>query len=119
MTKSQVTFAEGTNFDSPRKAFKYNSPHTNDHHDRLAERAELCFNMHNKITVVERKVFAKHFVPSLDSMAAWRRESIFAGLSQPNGEADMYETLVSTVCSCLDSEWHSCLPPLVASARDD
>ena len=119
MTQSKVTFAEGTNGDSPRKAFKNNSPYTNGQHDRLGERAELCFNMHNKITVVERKVFADNFVASLKSTPAWRRKSIFAGLPQPKGEAKMYKTLVSTVCTPLDSEWHSCLPPLVGSARED
>ncbi len=94
---SQVRFAEGTkDFDSPAKPFNGNSSHTNTKPDLARNRAELCFNMHGKITIVEYSEFVDHFLPSFNENEITHK-NIFEKIARPTGEPDMYKELVSFV----------------------
>ncbi|KAI1784348.1 hypothetical protein LXA43DRAFT_976734 [Ganoderma leucocontextum] len=94
---NQVRFAEGTkDFDSPAKPFNGNSGHTNTKPDLARNRAELCFNMHGKITIVEYSEFVNHFLPSCNEKEITRK-NIFENIGRPTGELDMYQELPKAI----------------------
>ncbi|PIL33435.1 hypothetical protein GSI_04057 [Ganoderma sinense ZZ0214-1] len=93
---SQVRFAEGTNFDSPAKPFNGNSSHTSTKPDLARNRAELCFNMHGKITIVEYSEFLDHFLPSFNHDKK-KHDNIFEHIDRPKGEPDMYKELPKAI----------------------
>ncbi|KAI1784352.1 hypothetical protein LXA43DRAFT_1186478 [Ganoderma leucocontextum] len=94
---NQVRFAEGTkDFDSPAKPFNGNSGHTNTKPDLARNRAELCFNMHGKITIVEYSEFVNHFLPSCNEKEITRK-NIFENIGRPTGELDMYQELPTAI----------------------
>ncbi|KAI1797453.1 hypothetical protein LXA43DRAFT_969406 [Ganoderma leucocontextum] len=94
---NQVRFAEGTkDFDSPAKPFNSNSGHTNTKPDLARNRAELCFNMHGKITIVEYSEFVNYFLPSFNENEI-THENIFENIPRLTGEHDMYEELPKAI----------------------
>ena len=96
---SQVRFAQGTkDFDSPAKPFNGNSGHTSTKADLARNRAELCFNMHGKITIVEYSEFVDHFLPSFNENEV-KHDNIFELIDKPKSEPDMYNELVSFILS--------------------
>ena len=98
---NQVRFSQDTKFfDSPAKAFNGNSSHTNTKPDLARNRAELCFNMHGKVTIVDYAKFVELFLPAVKGDKA-THTNIFQKIPQPNGEPDMYRELVSfpVICS--------------------
>ena len=92
---NQVRFSLDTKVsDSPAKAFNGNSSHTNTKPDLARNRAELCFNMHSKITIVDYAEFVDLFLPAVEGDKA-THANIFEKIPRPNGEPDMYRELVS------------------------
>ncbi|PIL33375.1 hypothetical protein GSI_03995 [Ganoderma sinense ZZ0214-1] len=91
---NQVRFVHGTKLsDSPAKPFNGNSGHTNTKPDLARNRAELCFNMHGKITIVDYTKFVELFLPPLqDDKTA--HVNIFENIPRPKGEPDMYKELL-------------------------
>ena len=115
MTSVQFT-ADTKQSDSPAKAFNSNAAHTNTKHNLEANRGELRFNMHNKITIVEYDDFVKKFLPFIEIKRP--RPNVFKGIATPMNEADMYKTLVSTV-SFFDMACRATHVVYVVAARRD
>ncbi|PIL30507.1 hypothetical protein GSI_07207 [Ganoderma sinense ZZ0214-1] len=94
---NQVRFVPGTKFsDSPAKPFNGNSGHTNTKPDLARNRAELCFNMHGKITIVDYADFVKLFLPPFQDDQT-THVNIFENIARPKGEPDMYKELPKAI----------------------
>nr|VWO97254.1 Uncharacterized protein [Ganoderma boninense] len=92
---NQVRFSHGTKFsDSTANTFNGNSSHTNTKPDLARNCAELCFNMHGKVTIVDYAKFVELFLPAVEGDKATHTD-IFEKIPRLNGEPDMYRELVS------------------------